>query len=119
MRSRATTRVQPPPTPRCHRRAGKDGRRCPSSSEWTNAPTARPVREHEAEFAIAFGHAKRVNGTVAVPPLAAPAVLVGSLLAYSSLISPVATRMTWTALPITSAGRFSPLGPRGTLRLLL
>src|SRR4051812_27498808 len=28
----------------------------------------------------------------------------------SSSISPVAIRMTWTALPITSAGRFSPLG---------
>jgi hypothetical protein len=28
-------------------------------------------------------------------------------------MSPVAIRMTWTALPITSAGRFSPLGPRG------
>ena len=26
-----------------------------------------------------------------------------------------AIRMTWTALPITSAGRFSPLGPRGML----
>ena len=34
-----------------------------------NAPTARPVREHEAEFAIAFGHAKRVNGTVRCPAL--------------------------------------------------
>ena len=27
--------------------------------------------------------------------------------------SPVAIRMTFTALPITSAGRFSPLGPLG------
>jgi hypothetical protein len=27
--------------------------------------------------------------------------------------------MTWTALPITSAGRFSPLGPRGILELVL
>jgi hypothetical protein len=26
-------------------------------------------------------------------------------------------RMTWTALPITSAGRFSPLGPVGTFHL--
>jgi hypothetical protein len=32
-----------------------------------------------------------------------------SLSAFS--ISPVAIRMTWTALPITSAGRYSPLGP--------
>jgi hypothetical protein len=31
----------------------------------------------------------------------------------SSSISPVAIRMTLTALPITSAGRFSPRGPRG------
>jgi hypothetical protein len=31
----------------------------------------------------------------------------------SSVSSPVAIRMTLTALPITSAGRFSPLGPRG------
>jgi hypothetical protein len=30
-----------------------------------------------------------------------------------SSISHVAIRMTWTALPITSAGRFSPLGPLG------
>jgi hypothetical protein len=30
-----------------------------------------------------------------------------------SVSSPVAIRMTFTALPITSAGRFSPLGPRG------
>jgi hypothetical protein len=34
-----------------------------------------------------------------------------------SSISPVAIRMTWTALPITSAGRFSPLGPLGTTYL--
>ena len=33
--------------------------------------------------------------------------------AFMSSISPVAIRMIWTALPITSAGRFSPLGPRG------
>ena len=34
-------------------------------------------------------------------------------------ISPVASRMTWTALPITSRGRRSPLGPRGIPTLLL
>jgi hypothetical protein len=28
-------------------------------------------------------------------------------------VSPVAIRMTWTALPITSDGRFSPRGPSG------
>jgi hypothetical protein len=31
----------------------------------------------------------------------------------TSVSSPVAMRMTFTALPITSAGRFSPFGPRG------
>jgi hypothetical protein len=36
-----------------------------------------------------------------------------------STISPVAIRMTWTALPITSAGRFSPLGPLGIVKLYL
>src|SRR6266849_5678694 len=33
-------------------------------------------------------------------------------------ISPVASRMTWTALPITSRGRRSPFGPRGIGYLL-
>ena len=33
----------------------------------------------------------------------------------SSISSPVAMRMTLTALPMTSAGRFSPLGPRALL----
>jgi hypothetical protein len=38
----------------------------------------------------------------------------------SSVIWPVAIRMTWTALPITSAGRLSPFGPLGIPgRLLL
>lgn len=31
-----------------------------------------------------------------------------------SSICPVAIRMTWTALPMTSAGRFWPWGPLGT-----
>jgi hypothetical protein len=35
--------------------------------------------------------------------------------AFVSSISPVAIRRTWTALPITSEGRFSPLGPLGTV----
>jgi hypothetical protein len=34
-----------------------------------------------------------------------------------SSISPVAIFATMTAPPITSAGRFSPLGPRGILEL--
>src|SRR5450432_3668207 len=44
----------------------------------------------------------------ALPPLARFWPLLGT-----SSISPVAIRMTWTALPITSAGGFSPFGPRG------
>jgi hypothetical protein len=43
----------------------------------------------------------------ALPPLAR----LGARLGVSS-ISPVAIRMTWTALPIASEWRFSPLGPR-------
>jgi hypothetical protein len=35
-----------------------------------------------------------------------------------SSISPVAIRMTWTALPITSAERLAPVGVLGTERLL-
>src|SRR5258708_6386157 len=37
---------------------------------------------------------------------------------YRVAISPVAIRITFTALPITSAGRFSPLGPLGIGLLL-
>jgi hypothetical protein len=36
----------------------------------------------------------------------------------SSSISPVAIRITLTAVPIISRGRFSPLGPTGILRSL-
>ena len=38
---------------------------------------------------------------------------IGRRLIITSSASPVAIRMTWTALPITSAGRRSPFGPRG------
>jgi hypothetical protein len=44
-------------------------------------------------------------------PSSAAADLVES--GNSSVSSPVAIRMTLTALPITSARRFSPRGPRG------
>ena len=46
-----------------------------------------------------------------VPP-AAPRTAEPDSSSFSS-ISPVAIRMTWTALPITSAGRFWPWGPLG------
>jgi hypothetical protein len=54
----------------------------------------------------------------ALPPrlpssAAAPLISGGN----SSVSSPVAIRMTLTALPITSAGRFSPLGPLGLSHL--
>src|SRR5580704_10116989 len=56
---------------------------------------------------------------LAAPPFLPSAFAAGSLPSSGivSSISPVSTRMTWTALPITSAGRFSPLGPLGTLVL--
>jgi len=38
---------------------------------------------------------------------------------HQAAISPIAIRMTWPALPITSVGRFSPLGPRGIRHPLL
>ena len=53
----------------------------------------------------------------AAPPFLPSAFAAGSLPSsgYNGTrqSSPVAIRMTWTALPITSAGRFSPLGPLG------
>jgi transcriptional regulator with XRE-family HTH domain len=55
----------------------------------------------------------------AIPPLRPPlrcSSFAGSRTVSS--ISPVKILMTWTALPITSAGRFSPLGPRGIRRYL-
>jgi hypothetical protein len=45
-------------------------------------------------------------------PNSAAALLTRSV-SSSSVSSPVAIRMTLTALPITSAGRFSPRGPLG------
>jgi hypothetical protein len=49
-------------------------------------------------------------GTVLRPPFARFGALP-----QSSAICPVAIRMTLTAAPITSAGRFSPRGPFGIL----
>jgi hypothetical protein len=46
------------------------------------------------------------------PPASPPFARFGALPLVSS-ISPVAIRATMTAAPITSAGRRSPLGPRG------
>ncbi|MGB8366632.1 MAG: hypothetical protein WCE20_19210 [Rhizomicrobium sp.] len=51
----------------------------------------------------------------AAPPFRPPlrAYSFPSLAGVFSSISPVAIRMTWTALPMTSAGRFWPWGPLG------
>ena len=56
---------------------------------------------------------------LAAPPIF-PALLaaLASRVRMSSSISPVAMRITLTALPMTSAGRFSPLGPRGIFAIL-
>ena len=51
-------------------------------------------------------------------PCAPAAAFLPSSVVVSS-IWPVAILMTWTALPITSAGRRSPLGPLGKVSLLL
>src|SRR3984893_3267122 len=48
------------------------------------------------------------------PSATAAAFLPSSVVAVSS-ISPVAILPTMTAAPITSAGRFSPRGPRGSM----
>jgi hypothetical protein len=62
--------------------------------------TVRNVKAKRAQvdeiWSFTYAKAKNVRTAKAAPVLA-----------------PVAIRMTWTALPITSAGRFSPLGPRG------
>jgi hypothetical protein len=57
----------------------------------------------------------RVTSKLRAPTLANASSIAAAGLgeSVSSSISPVAIRMTLTALPITSAGRFSPRGPRG------
>jgi hypothetical protein len=56
----------------------------------------------------------------ALPPILPSswaALFLPSSAKKDSSISPVAILMTWTALPVTSAGRRSPLGPRGIIVL--
>jgi hypothetical protein len=69
--------------------------------EIAEADEAREVRPREASIKV----------TAATAPPSIPAADLGE--SVSSSISPIAIRMTLTALPITSAGRFSPRGPRG------
>ena len=57
---------------------------------------------------------------LAAPPFLPSAFAAGSLpssIGSDSVSSPVAMRMTLTALPMTSAGRFSPLGPAASVFL--
>src|ERR1700733_14401831 len=71
--------------------------------------------EAAAFLAISFRRLAVMPSARAFPPIrpsATAAAFLPSSVSVSS-ISPVAIRMTWMALPITSAGRFSPLGPRG------
>jgi len=70
-----------------------------------------------AFLAISLRRLALIAPARAFPPLRPSATAAGSFPSsggVDSSISPVAIRITRTALPITSAGRFSPLGPRGT-----
>src|ERR1700737_968211 len=78
-----------------------------------------PQRFLAAFFAISARRSGVMLLARATPPFLPSAFAAGSLPSSGivSSISPVSTRMTRTALPITSAGRFSPLGPLGMARL--
>src|SRR5262245_3601368 len=56
---------------------------------------------------------------LALPPARPPLARFGVVGFFASSISPVAIFATMTAAPITSAGRFSPRGPRGMSALFL
>jgi hypothetical protein len=73
---------------------------------------AYPQRAAAAFLAIVL-RLLGVNLAARASPPALPLRTLPDFAVVVSEISPVAIRMTWTALPITSAGRFSPLGPRG------
>jgi hypothetical protein len=51
---------------------------------------------------------------LAIPPLLPNSAAAADFCSIFSSTCPVAIRMTWTALPMTSAGRFWPCGPLGT-----
>ncbi|MCO5080707.1 MAG: hypothetical protein M9955_03500 [Rhizobiaceae bacterium] len=71
-----------------------------------------------AFFAISARRSGVIFSARFFPPFAPSAFAAGSLPSSitSSVSSPVAMRMTRTAFPITSAGRFWPLGPVGIER---
>ena len=77
-------------------------------------PVYLPQRAFAAFLAIALRLVGLKDLARAFPPARPPRRMcsfAGS--GFTSSTSPVAIRMMWTALPITSAGRFSPLGPFG------
>jgi len=71
------------------------------------SPRAYFQRAFAAVRAISFRRLADIPSARAFPPLRPSATAAGSLPSSGVL------RMTWTVLPITSAGRRSPLGPRG------
>src|SRR6516164_1824243 len=71
------------------------------------SPRAYFQRAFAAVLAISFRRLADIPSARAFPPLRPSATAAGSLPSSGVL------RMTWTVLPITLAGRRSPLGPRG------
>jgi hypothetical protein len=80
-------------------------------------PYRLPQRFTAARRAISARRSGVIFAARAFPPRlpSSAAALLARLVSNSSLSSPVAIRMTLTAAPITSAGRFSPRGPFGML----
>src|SRR6266545_5631963 len=89
----------------------------------SGAAMPRPTyfqRAFAALLAISLRRLADMPSARAFPPRRPSATAAGSFpsdsgVGISSSIWPVAIRMTWTALPITSAGRRSPLRPRGII----
>lgn len=78
--------------------------------------TVRPIKFKTPAGNVAYGYEATVLADICEAVLAARKA--GKLMKQQeqglrSSISPVAIRMTWTALPITSAGRLAPLGVFG------
>jgi hypothetical protein len=67
--------------------------------------------------AIAARRLGVIRAALALPPRLPSSAAALLALSSSSVSSQVAIRMTLTAAPITSAGRFSPRGPLGIAAL--
>jgi hypothetical protein len=99
----------------------RDGRQYRQLREWRysrdNFDVRHPFPQRFA--AAAFAISDRRSGVIlaarAFPPRlpSSAAAFFAESVSTSSVSSPVAIRMTLTALPITSAARFSPRGPLG------